>query len=287
MEIISIDETRVVEVAEYVSRLNKINEHKCKACPTEYKNILLSFRKMINHSEDEVLICTNQNKILGVLALLVEQKEKYLEAVGGVYAEENYQEIAIKFYKYIKQKYEGFHFDAIYHQQNKEAICFMKYIGGKCVGIDLEMNLKKDNMHHVKNNKKVIQISEKYYETFCDFHNEFNPNVYWTGERILSSLDKFDVLIAIDENQKVIGSIVSLVYEHKKKEIYFLNIDKYHLRQGYAKSLLTKCIEDTFAHGVNEIMVVVEMNDNSIINLYESFGFQKGDATIAYSIESI
>ena len=45
MEIISIDETRAVEAAKYVSRLNKINEHKCKACPTEYKNILHSQNK--------------------------------------------------------------------------------------------------------------------------------------------------------------------------------------------------------------------------------------------------
>lgn len=282
--IINIDETRVVEVAQYANRLNQVKEHSCKACSAEYKNMLYSFRKMIKHPEDEVLICTEENKILGVLALFVEAENKYLEAVGGVYAEENYQEVAMEFYGYMKEKYAGFHFDAVYPIENKEAMKFMQSIGASSSGIDLEMKLKKDNFHHLELSKQALPLSKKYYEEFCRFHNNNSPNVQWTGDRLLKALDRFNIYIALD-NDELVGTIVSSAYEKSKSEIYFLEIDKHHQRQGYAKSLMEKSIHEAFLSGIEEVLVIVNNNDIPSINLHNSFGFEKADATSTYSIE--
>ena len=286
MMIISIDETKVIEAAQYASKLCESKEHKCKACPDEYNKILLSFRRMINHQDDEVLICVNENKILGVLALLVEPDNKYLEAVGGVYAKENYQEIAIKFYKYIKEKYTGYKFDAVYPEENIEAIYFMESIDTKLISSDLEMKLKKDDFHLSNSNNSSVPLSKKYYGSFCRFHDEYNENVYWTGNRLLLALDKFDISITIDK-EEVIGEIVTSVYENGKKEIYFLNVDKNHQGYEHDKSLLENCIHKSSLSNIKEIMVLVEKNDTNSINLYKSFGFHKSDTVITYSINSL
>jgi ribosomal protein S18 acetylase RimI-like enzyme len=284
--IISIDETRVVEAAQYANRLNSIKEHNCKACVAGYDNMLYSFRKMLNHPDDEVLICIQNNKIVGVLALCIELKDKYVEAVGGVYAEENYQDIALKFVEYLKRKYAGFHFDAAYPKENIEAIYFMQTIGANCIGADLEMTLKKYDFKSTKCNKQVILLNDKYYESFSRFHDESNPNVYWSGERILSALNKFDVFIALDKDE-VIGSIVTSTFGNKKREIYFMETDKGYRRQGYAKALLEKSIDRAFSSGANELIVMIGKDNFPAINMCESFGFGRTDTCITYSIDSL
>lgn len=284
--IISIDETRVVEAAEYANRLNQINKDNCKTCATEYEKMLSSFRKKAKHSDDEVLICTESNKILGVLAVCVDPKEKYIEAVNGVYAKEKYQEIAVQFFKYLKKKYAGFHFDAVYSQENKEAICFMESIGASCISIDLEMTLIKDDFQYLKGNKQVLPLSDKYYESFRRLHDESHLDVYWTGNRILSALDKFDVFIALEKDE-LVGSVVTSTGGGKREGIYFIETDKCYRRQGYAKGLLGKSIDKAFLSGASELAIQVEIENSPAIHLYESFGFQKVYTANTYSIESL
>lgn len=284
--IISIDETRVIEAAQYANELNQIQEHKCKACATEYDKMLYYFRKRLKRPDDEVLICTDNNEILGVLAILVETKDKYLEAVGGVFAKENYHEIAMQFFKYLKEKYAGFHFDAAYPKENKDAISFMESIGANCISMDLEMLLKKDDFCPSKVNKEILPLSEKYYEGFSKLHDENHPDVYWTGDRILAYLDKFDVLIALDKDN-IVGSIVTSRFGNKKEEIYFIETDKCYRRQGYANSLLQKSIDKAFKSGIKELMILVETDNIPAFNLYESSGFEKVDTCNTYSIESL
>lgn len=284
--IISIDKTRVVEAAQYANRLNEIKEHNCKACMGGYDNILHSFAKMINHPEDEVLICTHNNQIVGVLALCIESKDKYVEAVGGVYAEENYENIALQFYEYLKKKYAGFHFDAAYPKENIEAINFMQTVGANCIGKDLEMNLKRYDFKSQKQNKQVILLNSKHYESFSKFHDENNPNVYWSGERILSALNQFDVFIALDKG-KVIGAAVTSTFGNNTREIYFMEVEKGYCDQGYDKALLEECIDKAFLSSADELIVMVSEDKIQEIKMYEAFGFKKTDTCITYSINSL
>lgn len=73
----------------------------------------------------------NENTLTAVLALCVEPKEKYLEAVGRVFAHKDYRSVAMEFYKYIKYNYSGYQFDAAYPEENKQAIDFMISIGAR------------------------------------------------------------------------------------------------------------------------------------------------------------
>lgn len=284
--IISINESRAVEVAQYANRLDQIKEHKCKVYAKEYDKMLSNFRKMAKHPDDEVLIYTEHNEILGVLALSVEPEEKYIEAVDGVYANKNYQEIAMEFFKYFKEKYAGFHFDAVYPLENKQAICFMQSIGAECVDTYMNMKLKKNDFHPSKGSKQVIPISEKYYESFCRLHDEYHPDVYWTGKRILAALDKYDVLIAVEKDE-LIGFVVTSIIRDGKAEVSFVGTDKRYRRQGYARNLLGEAIDRAFLSGANELILEVEVENIPAIHLYEYFGFQNIDTTSVYSIESL
>lgn len=286
MKIVKVDEKNLVEVSKYVSILEGIEEHKCKACPSNYKDILYAFGKMIKHPDDEVLMCVEEERILGVLALLLEPKDKYMEAVGGVYAKKNYNEVAMEFYRYIEDNYKGFHFDATYPEKNNQATEFMEILGAKCNFKELEMVLNKKDFRPYIGNKDVISLEPQYYEKFTRFHDETYNDAYWNGHRLLEALDKFHIFISLDLD-KIVGEIVLSKFGQGKEEIYFLKVDEDYRNLGYGRSLLGKSIEKSLQEGIRKILAIIELDNTVAINIYQCLGFKKGDITKAYSIECL
>lgn len=282
----NIDESRVIETAKFLDRLTQINSRKSKFFPSGFDEILSTLRKRLKKSNNEVLIYTENNNILGVLVLYIEKNEKYLEEMGGVFANERYKEISIEFFKYLQGQYKGFHLDVVCPQRNKEAICFWDSINAKCLGTDLEMKLTKSSYKSLKESKIVIPLSDKYYNAFCKLHDECHTDVYWTGSRILTALDKFNVLIII-EKEDLIGAIVTTKRGTIEEYIFFIETNTKYRKQGYAKSLLQKFINRTFLSDINVINLQVEINNIPAINLYKSFGFREIDCYSTYSIESL
>jgi len=141
--------------------------------------------------------------------------------------------------------------------------------------------------HHQKDYKSIaeinniIQLNERYYESFVEIHNKFHPDAYWTGERLLKALDKFDIFIALD-GERVVGSIVTSNFTN---EIYLMEVAEDKQNLGYGTALVNKAIRHAFNNGADELMVMVEKNNLVAIHLYEKLGFKKTDTCLTYSIK--
>ncbi|OZV13204.1 hypothetical protein CIW83_04835 [Tissierella sp. P1] len=276
-----VDILDLERVAKYAYQLNLNPQHKCKAFPTDYNDILRQFKNMINHPNNELLILTDHINILGVLALLVEPEEMYLEAIGGVFAENNYKAVAKEFYAYVKDNFKGYRFDAAYPRENEQAIDFMKTIGAKLLDFDYEFRLSKNEYESMTEVGNIILLNEKYYESFVEIHNKFHPDVYWTGERLLEALDKFDIFIIL-EDDKVVGSIVTSKFS---KEIYLMEVAEDKQNLGYGTALINKSVKHAFNNGADELMVMVDKNNLAALHLYEKLGFKKTDTCLTYCIK--
>lgn len=283
--IINLGESRLVEATQYVYKLNSIKIHNCRSCPKDYEELLKSFKKVINQPENKLLACIEDNQLIGILSLLVVQKEKYLELLG-VFAEFNFQEVTKKFYVHLKSKYSGYQFDASFPQENIEGIQFMESIHAKCLGFDIELTLSKDDFVKKCSTDSIVPLSKEYYEQFKILHDENFTNVYWTSKRIINALDKFDIFLIL-KNRAVIGSIVISKSGGKKEVIYFIETTKEYRRLGYAKKLLTKALEHLFQKGTTKVMLLVERENEPALNLYKSLGFIECDSSITYSLPKI
>jgi GNAT superfamily N-acetyltransferase len=280
----SVVKNELESVAKYAYELNSNQQHKCKAFPADYDSIIMQFEKILNHPNDELLILTDGITLCGVLALLVEPEDMYLEAIGGVFAENNYESVAQEFYEYLKNKYIGYHFDAAYPEENRQAIDFMKLIGAKSSGFDYELRLGKNMYEGLPVVDSIIGLNEKYYKGFVDIHDKFHPDVYWTGERLLKALDQFDIFIIL-ENDEVIGSVVTSKHTRKSEEIYLIEVAENRQNLGYGTALMNKAIKHAFNNGIDELMVMVDKDNMSAMHLYEKLGFKKTDTCLTYSIK--
>ena len=280
----NVERNELESVARYAYELNSNQEHKCKAFPADYESIITQFEKILNHPNDELLIITNGVNICGVLALLVEPEDMYIEAIGGVFAKNNYESVAQEFYEYLKSKYIGYHLDAAYPEENQQAIDFMKSIEAKLSGFDYELRLGKNAYEGYPEIDNIIGLNEKYYKGFVDIHDKFHTDVYWTGERLLKALDQFDIFIILDKDE-VIGSVVTSKYENKSEEIYLIEVAENRQNLGYGTALMNKAIKHAFSSGTEELMVMVEKDNMAAIHLYEKLGFKKTDTCLTYSIK--
>lgn len=280
----SVDISELELVAKYAYKLNSIPQHKCKALPRDYESILKQFERMIKHPYDELLISTDGDDVLGLLALLVEPEDKYLEFVGGVFAEDNFDAIGEEFFKYIKGKYKGYHLDAAYPEENVQAIGFMESIGAKLIDFNYEYRINKDDFKSLYEVDNVIYINEKYNEDFINLHNRMNPDAYWTGEKLINALDKFDIFLAL-EDDKVIGSIVTSKFNKKVDEIYFISVEKGKENLHLEKALLNRGISHAFSNGNCELILMIAKEDIKMLNICEELGFRKTDTCLTYSLD--
>lgn len=269
-------------VAKYSYKLNSMPQHRCKAFPADYESILNQCERMIKHPNDELLISTDGNDILGVLALLVEPEDMYIEFVGGIFAENSYKDVSEEFFKYIRGKYKGYHLDAAYPEENVQAIEFMESVGAELMGYDYEYRIKKDDFKSLHKADDVIYIDEKYYKDFIKHHNTMNPDAYWTGEKLIDALDRFDIFIALEDGM-VIGSIVTSKFNKKADEIYFLSAEKENIH--LKKTLLNKGISYAFSNGTYELMLMIGRYDTKMIDVCEELGFKKADTCLTYSLD--
>lgn len=274
------EKTELQQVTDFAYRLNINPVHRCKAFPVEYNKIGKQFEKMLDHPHDRLLIFEENNQMCGVLALLVDPQEKYLEAIGGVFAERNYHRVARAFFEYIARSFSGYSMHAAYPEENEQAVKFMESLGAELEDFDYEMRLQKGEFQICSRYNDVVQLTERYFESFVEFHDARHPDVFWAGEKLLDAKDKFRIHI-VTENEEVIGSVVT---SRQTEEIYFISVAKHKQGLGYEKALLLQAVQDAFENGGEELLAMVERGNLSEINLFKKLGFQVTDTCLTYKI---
>lgn len=267
------------EAAQYAYRLNSVPSHRCKAFPSEYEGISKQFAKMLDHPHDRLLLWEEGKRLGGVLALLVDPRERYLEAVGGVFAQDNYSVVAKEFFAYIAGNYPGYRLDAAYPEENVQAIGFMQSIGAELVDYDYELRLNASQFQRPSSSQKAMLLACTFHDGFVEFHDTRYPDAYWTGKKLLENLGIFRIHI-VPENERVAGAAVTCL---RTAEIFFLTVADPKQVAGYGKSLLLSAVEDCFGQGAEEMLAMVERDDINKLRLFEEFGFRKADTCLSFT----
>ena len=94
--------------------------------------------------------------------------------------------------------------------------------------------------------------------------------MYWTGEKVVQAQDRFRTFLAIHDG-KVVGYMdVTYIFEENEPVDLFV-LEEYR-RMGYGRKLLAKALEMNVP---NAMMLLVDIDHDPAIHLYESMGFAK------------
>lgn len=286
--IIEINEDLLEEVVKFAWELS-CNKNKCGFPKVKsYNEMYDGFLKALRDKDDKVLACFENGEVVGALNLLVENNNNYLESIGGIIAKKDFNSIATQFIDYLKANYSNYKIDFGYPLENEDAINFLKEIKAKLIDSSLTMELKKDDFVRNSPCKDVILLERDLYEEYAAFHDKYNPQMYWTSERIFDRFDLWKIYIII-EKQKIVGSILIKVYnkraaQDKQAEIFAMTIDKEYKHQGLELILLSESIYDIFTQGKENILYFVDEDAIDELQAASKAGFKQIDSYRCYKL---
>lgn len=214
-------------------------------------------------SKDRHAFVVLENGIVkGLFVFIILPDDRYVEMLIGF---TKVEEVFTEMLKYMENNYCGYQMDFVFNPLNTAIFEPLKLKGAIFESEQMKM-IQSGFVPNVSTND-IEQLSDKWMKQYCDLHN---TDTYWTGERIVSALDKFRVFLVVKDEQ-VLGYLdVQNCYD--TNEIYALYIKPEAASQGYELSLLAKAIE---LNKPNKMMVVVDVDNKEEVDLYTAAGFTK------------
>lgn len=216
----------------------------------------------IDRTDRYVLGVYQDATMIGLFTFLILRGEQYIEMLVGLSRD---KEAYLEVLRYLEQCYPGYSADFVFNPGN----CLLKEL------LDLRNAEYEPEQQKMVLGTPVLGIdttgvellSEQYTEQYCAIHNK---DMYWTGEKVVQAQDHFRTFLAIYDG-KVVG-YMDVTYTFKENEPYDLFVLEEYRRKGYGRKLLAKALEMNQPNGM---MLLVDVDNDSAMRLYESMGFFK------------
>lgn len=254
----------LTSVKEYMNFINEINSDPNFGDPMlrtqeQIKGNLLDAPQKPNH---QVWGIFDGEEMAGLFVFLILEEESYLEMIVGLSRNQKAYEEVLSF---LKRTYSGCQVDFVYNPGNYLLHRLLQNEKSEFETEQLKMVLKKDVSH--KSDHQIELYSPKYKEQYIAIHQN---DGYWTAEKVIDALDRFRIILAI-EDEKVVG-YMDITHKFEENEPYDIFVKKECRRKGYGKAMLARAIE---LNKPKSMMLLTDIDDMAAIALYESMGFCK------------
>lgn len=256
---------QINNIDKYMDFINRIN------LSDKYSDPMLSNEVQIKENLLESLekkdnlvfgIFDDFDTIIGFFVFLVIEEEKYAEMIVGLSDNADaYKEL----FNYLDTNYKGYKVDFVYNPKNDFLTSLLRIYNANFEIEQQKMQLM--NFANIKRKNIVTLYTDEYKEEYINIHEK---DTYWTGEKVLTALDRFRVILAI-KNNKVIG-YVDITHKYEENEPYAVFVKEEYRNQGIATDMLSYAIE---LDNNKRIMLYVDIDNNAAIRLYEKLGFEK------------
>ncbi len=224
-------------------------------------NLLNAFRKPETH---RVFGVYRADRLVGLFAFLVLPEEQYAEMLVGL----SRDLIAYrKMLSYLEGNLLGYDVDFVFNPRNH-------LLRGLLAERNATFEVEEQKMIFGGNvpdsdTTGVELFSDRYAQQYFDIHNK---NMYWTGEKVAAAPERFRTFLAIEDGQ-VVG-YMDVTHSFEENEPFDLFVLPGFRGKGHGRKLLTKAIQMNAPKGM---MLLVEVDNEPAIRLYESAGFVKAD----------
>lgn len=252
---------KIYSFDEYEGFINELNEHPQYSDPhfTYDKNNLY---RSLKTKDKHAFVVLGNGIVKGLFVFIILPDDRYVEMLIGF---TKVEEVFVEMLEYMENNYRGYQMDFVFNPFNTAIFGPLKLKGAIFEPEQMKM-IKSGFVPNVLTNN-IEQLSDKWVKQYCDLHS---TDTYWTGERIISALNKFRVLLVVKDEQ-VLGYLdVQNCYD--TNEIFALYIKPEASSRGYELSLLANAIE---LNKPNQMMVVADVDNKEEVELYTAAGFVK------------
>lgn len=252
------------EIIDFIFQKNHEPGNFCHLCPQGREEISRELVRILAKPEPALLVLRDDGNIIqGVFYIYVEQETQYLEMMWGFVREPSVYE---NLFSYLRGRYHGFHLDAVVTKSNNAMFAAYQAQGIRYDGEQILMTLAEYTPKPVEAN--IVRYAPEYETSFRAIHDD--EGLYWTAERMLKALDRYNVFVAV-ENGEAVGYI-EMTTGHDENEPIQLFVKPACRGKGYGRALLQTAIED---NAPKKMILEVYANNTPALNLYLSLGFKE------------
>lgn len=213
-------------VQEYLDFVKDINSDPSFHIPI-YSSEEELFSRLLDsprQSNKLVLGYFEHDAILGLFVFLVEDSDQYLEMLmsfsrlSGAYEE---------LLAFLKEQYPGWQCDFVYNPGNLFLHSQLDRFGAAFDPEQQKMALVRETAW--EGGPQAELYSPRYREGYTAIHT---TDVYWTAEKVLDALDRFRVILAV-EDEEVVGYI-DITANYDENEPFDVFVKESHRRKGHA-----------------------------------------------------
>lgn len=253
---------KVTSVNEYMDFIHEINSDPNFSAPmlASQEQMQCNLLDAPNKSAHQVWGSFRGEEIVGLFVFLVLEEESYIEMIVGLSRTiEAYEEMLA----FLKETYKGYQVDFVYNPNNHLLHDLLQDEKAEFYPEQQKMVLKRDIPY--KSSHQIELYSPKYREQYLSIHSN---DGYWTADKVIDALDRFRILLAI-ENDEVVGYI-DVTHKFDENEPYDMFVKEEYRNRGYGKAMLARAIE---LNKPKDMMLLIETDHTAVIALYESLGF--------------
>lgn len=252
------------DIVDFIYQKNNQPSEHCHLCPQKYDEISQAVQRFLNQRNPSLLVIRDgENAIQGIFRVIAEPENQYLELLWGFVQDNSVYQVL---FDHFRTAYSGFHLDAVVTKANQAMFAAYQKQGLQYDDEQILMTLEHYTPKAVDAN--IIKYSPVYEDSYRAIHDD--EGVYWTADRMLRALDRYDVFLAI-ENGQAVGYIEMTTGDEENEPIQLL-VRKDHRGQGYGRALLQTAIE---ANIPKKMVLEVYSGNTPALNLYLSLGFRE------------
>lgn len=252
------------EIAAFIYQKNNQTGDYCHLCPREYDEIQKGIQRILNQSRPSLLVIRDEEDgIQGVFRVIAEPENKYLEMLWGFARDRSVYQIL---FDHFRSVYSGYHLDAVVTKVNR--VMYEEY---QKQGLQYDVEQIMMTLEHYTPkpvDADIVRYSPVYESSFRAIHDD--EGCYWTAERMLGALDRYDVFLAVEDGQAV--GYIEMTTGFDENEPIQLLVREDRRGKGYGRALLQTAIE---ANLPKKTVLEVYANNTPALNLYLSLGFRE------------
>lgn len=230
------------------------------------EQVACNLKKSIEKPESHAVIGVfKDGQMTGLFAFLTLHEERYLEMLVGLSRD---KEAYRQMFTYLGENFPSYNADFVFNPNN---YLLREFLEQKGAAFDTEQQkmIFARSSSPVMDTTGVELLSEAYIPMYLEMHN---TDMYWTGDKVIKTPEKFRTLVAIEDGR--VAGYMDVTHCFEENEPYDLLVKEEYRRKGYGRKLLAKALELNQPKGM---MLLVEIDNEPAIRLYESMGFEKAE----------
>lgn len=146
----------------------------------------------MEREDEELLLFLENGAAEGVLSFFALADDRYL-GVKFLSVRKHYAKALAELFAYWQENYRGYEWDVYFPEENTEALAYMNGCGRRAAEVNVVDVLLFDEYVPQSERGAVFPINRRNFAVFAELHRHYEADMYWTSERIRSSLDNWAI----------------------------------------------------------------------------------------------